>query len=310
MADDNARNDGNGDPRRSLRYRLENLAARLGFGLFALLPLAAASALGGWLGRTVGPHLAVSRRARSNLERFMPELDQRQRRQAVRELWDNLGRVTAELPHLNDFHIAETAGAGSAAGAIELRGVEHVHAANQSGRAVMLIGAHMGNWEVQALANFLLGYETHVVYRAANNPLFDDLVRSFRKGLADAVVPKGAAGARRLMKLARGTVSIGMLVDQKMNDGIAVPFFGVPAMTAPAAAQLALRFKLPLIVARCERLEGSRFRLTILPPMALPDSGDRNADVLEVMTAINRTLEGWIRERPGQWLWVHRRWPD
>jgi len=294
----------------SLRYRMEALAARLGFGLFAMLPLAAASALGGWLGRTIGPRLPVSRRAHRNLTRFMSELDEAARRQVVQEMWDNLGRVAAELPHLRDFHLVDTANAGSAAGAIEVVGVEHLKAANRTGRAVMLIGGHLANWELQALVIFLLGYETHVVYRPANNPLFDRLVRTFRTGLADSTVPKGATGARQLIKLAKGTSSIGMLVDQKMNDGIVVPFFGVPAMTAPAAAQLSLRFDLSLIIARCERLGGARFRVTLLEPMNLAPSGDRNADVLRVMSAINATLEGWIRGRPGQWLWLHQRWPD
>ncbi len=101
-----------------------------------------------------------------------------------------------------------------------------------------------------------------------------------------------------------------MLVDQKLNDGIAVPFFGRDAMTAPALAQLALRFRCPVVPARVERLGGARFRLTIYPPMGLPDSGDHDADVSETMRRVNAHFEDWIRARPEQWLWLHRRWPD
>jgi KDO2-lipid IV(A) lauroyltransferase len=81
-------------------------------------------------------------------------------------------------------------------------------------------------------------------------------------------------------------------------------------MTAPAPALLALRFGCTVLPARVERLHGARFRLTLYPPLDLPRSGDRDTDVAALMTAINATLEGWIRERPEQWFWVHSRWPD
>ena len=101
-----------------------------------------------------------------------------------------------------------------------------------------------------------------------------------------------------------------MLVDQKMNDGIPVPFFGRDAMTAPALARLALRYKCRVIPARAERLGGARFRLTFYDPMPLPDTGNLQADTLTLMTAVNAQIEAWIRERPDHWFWLHRRWPD
>jgi KDO2-lipid IV(A) lauroyltransferase len=101
----------------------------------------------------------------------------------------------------------------------------------------------------------------------------------------------------------------GVLVDQKLNDGIAVPFFGQLAMTAPATAAFALRFGCPVIAGRVERLGPARFRLIVEPPLRLPDSGDRQADILSLTTEINAVLERWVRDRPDHWLWLHRRWP-
>jgi KDO2-lipid IV(A) lauroyltransferase len=101
-----------------------------------------------------------------------------------------------------------------------------------------------------------------------------------------------------------------LLVDQKLNDGIAVPFFGRPAMTAPALALLALHFDCTVLPARVERLHGAHFRLTIEPPLSLARTGNRTADAAALMTEVNRTLERWIRHRPDQWFWLHRRWPD
>jgi KDO2-lipid IV(A) lauroyltransferase len=101
-----------------------------------------------------------------------------------------------------------------------------------------------------------------------------------------------------------------MLIDQKMNDGIAVPFFGRNAMTAPAIAQLAYRHRCAVVPAVVERLEGTRFRLTISPPLELRETGDLDADVRALMVRINALVEEWVRARPEQWLWLHRRWPD
>jgi KDO2-lipid IV(A) lauroyltransferase len=101
-----------------------------------------------------------------------------------------------------------------------------------------------------------------------------------------------------------------MLADQKMNDGIPMPFFGRTAMTSTALASLALRFDCDVLPARVERLGGSRFRLTVFPRLPLPHSGDRHADVAMLMARVNEVLEAWIRDRPEEWFWLHRRWPD
>ena len=101
-----------------------------------------------------------------------------------------------------------------------------------------------------------------------------------------------------------------MLVDQKMNDGISVPFLGREAMTAPALAELALKKNCPIVPARVERLKGAHFRVTFYPPLEKPNSGDRKTDILSIMTEVNLILGAWITEQPEQWLWIHNRWPD
>ena len=95
-----------------------------------------------------------------------------------------------------------------------------------------------------------------------------------------------------------------------MNDGIATPFFGRDAMTAPALAELALRFDCPVVPVRVERLEGARFRITIDPPLDLDVTGERRADIAAAMVKVNGIIENWVREHPEQWLWLHNRWPD
>jgi len=98
-------------------------------------------------------------------------------------------------------------------------------------------------------------------------------------------------------------------VDQKLNSGISVPFMGLPAMTAPAAARLALKYDAPLIQIELQRLKGAHFRFTVHDPLAFTPTGDTTADVEALTIKINEALEAQIRANPGQWLWFHRRWP-
>ena len=284
--------------------RIEAAFAGLAMRLFGALSRPQASAVGGWIARTLGPRLGITRRARRNLARAMPELDRAAQDRVMAEMWDNLGRVVGEFPQLKTMD-AYTPGA-----AIEATGMEHVDAAIARGKPVILYSGHFGNWEVAALAASLYGLKLAAIYRAANNPLVDRMMIQLRRDLGADPIPKGAQGARKILGAIKAGQSLCMLVDQKMNDGIAVPFFGRDAMTAPAIAELALRYDCTVLPARIERLPGSRFQVTVFPPHDLPATGDKAADVLALMTAINRMVERWIRARPGHWFWLHRRWPD
>jgi len=290
------------DPR--FGQRVEAAFAGLAMRLFGALPRARASAVGGWIARTLGPRLGITKRARRNLARALPELDRAAQDRVILEMWDNLGRIVGEFPHL------KTMDAYRPGAVIEATGLEHVDAAIARGKPIIFYSGHFGNWEVAALAAALYGLKLAAIYRAANNPLVDRMMLGLRRDLGADPIPKGPAGARQILTAIKAGQSLCLLVDQKMNDGIAVPFFGRDAMTAPALAELALRYDCTVLPARVERLPGSRFHVTVFPPHELPASGDRAADVLALMTTVNATLESWIRARPGHWFWLHRRWPD
>ncbi len=277
------------------------------FKFFALLPIDAASAVGGWLGRTIGPKLGVKKIARRNLTAVFPEKSEAEIAAIMLEMWDNLGRVMGEFPHLTGMDIYNDP-------RFEVHGVEHIDAMREDGKPGIFFTPHLGNWELSAHAVIQRGPWTTpmaIVYRAANDPAAEWLLRYGRKGLKVEMIAKGNFGARRIVEVLKAGGHIGMLPDQKMNDGIAAPFFGRPAMTAPALAQLALKYGCYVLPGYVERIgRSARFRIHVQPPMTLPETGDRKADILALTTEINRLMEGWIAKRPGQWLWVHRRWPD
>ena len=292
------------------RYRVEGWIAAAGIRIVGLLPLDWASALGGMLARTIGPHLGTSKRARLNLRAAMPELSEAEIETVVRGMWDNLGRVVFEYPHLSRITIYPSE---LNDGRVEVLGVEHIEKTRAEGRSFILVAGHLANWEISPLASAQYGLDVAFIYRAANNPLIDAMIGELRQHAT--FIPKGAVASRQAFATLRRGGHLGLLADQKLNDGIPVPFFGRDAMTAPALALLALRLDCDVLPARVERLTehprgGAHFRLTVHPALPILKTGDRDADVLTLMTAVNRTLEDWIRERPEQWFWLHRRWPD
>ena len=290
--------------RRYVQHPLEAAAAVLLYSFFKALPVDAASALGGWIGRTVGPRLGVSKRAVHNLKMTFPEMGDEEVAHTVKGIWDNLARLAGEYPHLPEFDIF------APGGRVEVVGIEHVDRLRDDGKPGIFFSAHIGNWEVLSLGATQRNLPLDRVYRAANNRLVEWLYRRGRSAVAGALIPKGAAGVRLLLKSLRDGNHLAMLVDQKMNDGIAVPFLGRTAMTAPALAELALKFDCPVVPARVVRLKGARFRFVVQPPLEIPRSGDRQADVAALMTQVNEVIGEWVRETPEQWLWLHNRWPD
>ena len=283
-----------------MRQLLEAAAVYAAYGLFRILPVGAASWLGGFLLRRVGPLLPSHRTALGNLAHAFPEKLQVERLAIAHAMWWNLGRTMAEYAHLKQF-------GGSPR--VTVHGAEHVAEVIASGRPAIFFAGHIANWEVPAMVVHAGGIELPLVYRAPNNRYVDRLIRHARRPVTRTLVPKGNEGAKALIALLRQGRSVGMLVDQKMNDGLAVPFFGREAMTAPAMVRIAEKMDLPLHPVQIVRIKGARFEVTIHPRLKLPATGDKAADTLQAMTDINAMLEDWIRLHPEQWLWVHRRWP-
>ena len=290
----------------SLSDRAEYAAAYLALKLFRAIGPRAASNLGGSVLRAVGPRIPVSKTAHSNLAAAMPELSAAQRRRIVADTWENLGRTIAELAHIG--RLRETA----AGPGYRISGAEHLDRAVASGRPSLILTGHIGNWEIIPPAVFSRGMDLAFMYRAASNALVDNLILRMREadmGRKVTMFAKGSAGARGALAHLTHNGDLGMLIDQKLDNGIAVPFFGIPAMTAPALAAFALKFRCAVIPIHVVREGPARLHVICEPPLMLPDTGDRAADTLALMTTANKILERWIREVPGSWLWLHRRWP-
>lgn len=285
-----------------LRYFLEAVVLYSFYGLCAVLPPVSASNLGGFIGRTVGPRLAASRKALRNLDAAMPHLSADEKKKIIAETWDNLGRVMAEYPHLEK--IAKTR--------VTIKNEHIIKDAIDTAQGGVFIAAHQGNWEVDMTTLLVrFGVTPSLTYRAPNNPMADRLLEHARtlNGRIRAI-PKARSSGRDLMNVMKNKEYLGILVDQKYNEGIAINFFGRPAMTNPIAVVLCQKYKTPLIPVQNRRTDPAQFELTAYPPLSLFDEGGEPLPVETVLAEINGMIEGWIRQEPGQWLWLHRRWDN
>ncbi|GBR29200.1 lysophospholipid acyltransferase family protein [Kozakia baliensis] len=291
----------------SWAHRAEAMLVRALLAFLRKLPPRAASNLGGNITKAIGPYLPVSHVADMNLRLAMPKLTNRQRQQIVQEVWENLGRTVAEFPHIPSLQKNTPSGPGWL-----VEGDETLRELAAKGGPVIFFSGHIGNWEMLPPAVASYGMAFASFYRAAGNPLVDRIIGDLRRRAIGVDVPmfaKGAQGARGALRHIAQGGHLGVLGDQKMNDGIEAQLFGHPAMSASATAAFALKHNCPIVAGRIERIGPARLKLIVEPAIIPENTGDRQADILRLTQRLNDQIETWVRAKPGSWLWLHRRWP-
>lgn len=287
---------------REVAWRLEAMGFDLFAALMRILPVDAASALGAALFRTLGPLSGAHRTARRNLRLAFPDMSEAARAEILTAQWDNFGRYVAEFPLLGRLT--------PAGGRVEVVGAERLAEIAASRRPVVFISGHFSNLEIMAAVIVGAGVDCDVTYRAANNPYVDARIKQNRFGYGIRMfAPKGGEGARALLSAMAQGRSVAMLNDQKYDGGVAGLFFGKPVYTNPAAVRLALKFGCEIQPMSIERDHGARFRCIIHPPIRVAPSGNRARDLASGVAAINAFIEERVRRRPGEWWWLHKRWP-
>ena len=286
-----------------LRYSAEASIFFAFMALFRILGPETASRLGGWIGRNIFPLLPPDRVARANLAAAFPEKTQKERDEIRGIMWDNLGRVVGEYAHLGRF---SPKGEDPRIGYTLPPGVSLESLKDQP---LMFLSGHFANWEMMPILAHQLGFDGAAVVRPPNNPYIADWVARQRRINGPATMIAKHNAARPMLAQLRGGKMLCMLVDQKLREGIAVPFFGRGAMTTPAPAALALRTGARIILASNRRLPGARFHVTAAPLEGFVASGNEAQDIPALTAAITAAIEAMVRDNPGQWLWIHNRWP-
>jgi KDO2-lipid IV(A) lauroyltransferase len=257
--------------------------------------------------RRVGPWLSKHRVGRANLAAAFPEKSAEEIEQILAGVWDNLGRVAVEFAYLDRFRvIGEGDPIDVTADPITLQRIEE---ARHAPRPTAAFAAHLGNWELSALAASRLGIEASLLYRPPSMRAVADAVLKIRAGCMGTLVPSSFDAPLRLANALQRGSHVAMLVDQHEYRGVDVTFFGRTCKANPLIAMLARHTNCFIRGIRMVRLpDGNHFWGELTEPLDLPRDAEGLVDVQRTMQAITTVIEGWVREHPEQWLWLHRRW--
>lgn len=292
------------DRRRETRHRREERWAGVVSQLVRLLPRRAALALGRGLGRLLADldrkHVAI---AADNLRQAFPHWDEPRVLRTAHAVYAHFGQVLLDILWLEGRSREELLAL------TEPVGFEHPRAIQAAGRGIVLVGAHLGNWEVHGICHGLLCGSIGVVARPLDNPALDRRLCAFRSAWGNTVIYKQRALAQ-ILRTVRGGGTVAILVDQNVQekDGIFVPFFDRPAASTTVAAAIAIKTGCAIVPARTELLPNGRYRLKCEPPLEWTPTEDRQADIAHLTARLAQVIESWVRDTPEQWLWMHRRW--
>lgn len=285
--------------RSAVRDLLEYAAALTVLEVLAWLPVPLAEAVARGCFRLLDLAMPRLRRvALRNLHIALPELDAAGRRRILAGMYRSLARslvLFARFPSLDRRSVGNW---------IRIEGYEHVEAALRRGKGVLFATAHLGNWELSAVAYALLCRPLHVVVRPLDNPKLDALVSARRRIGGNRLIEK-KDGARSILQALAANQAVGILVDQNssLQEGVFVDFFGVPACAGTGLVRLAAHSGAPVIPGYALWLEQEkRYVLRFEPPVEI--TGHLRQDT----ERLHKRLEAVIRRHPEQWLWIHRRW--
>ncbi len=261
--------------------------------------------------RKVGPLFKEHRLGRENLRAAFPEKSDVEIEQILAGVWDNLGRIAVEFAHLDEFCFEGVGRQSLDVITYALETTERYRRMLDRGKPMLGFAAHLANWELPAIVANVVVDRSAVLYRRPNIRSVSDIIVKLREPLMGELIPTGLDAPVRLARLLQSGTHVGMLVDQHFTKGVEVTFFGRRCLANPLIALLARQTESPIHGLRAVRKpDGNSFWVDITDPVEPARDADGRIDIKGTMQAITAVVEGWVREHPEQWLWLHHRWRE
>jgi len=259
--------------------------------------------------RKFGPLFKEHRLGRENLRAAFPEKSDAEIEQILASVWDNLGRIAVEFAHLDEFCVEGVGRQTQDVITYAPEATERYRRMVDSGKPMLGFAAHLANWELPAVVAKVLVDHFAVLYRRPNIRPISDVIVKLRAPLMGELIPTSLDAPLKLARLLQSGTHVGMLVDQHYTRGVEVTFFGRPCKANPLIALLARQTESPIHGLRVVRKPGGNsFWVDITDPIEPTRDADGRIDIVGTMQAITAVVEGWVREHPEQWLWLHHRW--
>ncbi len=258
--------------------------------------------------RTIGPWLPEQKTGRANLTAAFPEKSPDEIEAILSGVWDNLGRVGAEFAQIDRIWDFDESRPNTGRVEIAPDSVERFLKLRDDGKGALIFASHLANWELPALAGPAYGLDSAILFRRPNIASVDRAIQNIRSVNMGTMIATTHDAPLRLAQALQKGVHVGMLVDQYFGRGVDVTFFGRTTKANPLLARLARQVECPIVGARIIRLPNHRFRAELSEEVTPVRDSERKIDVQVTMQAVTSVIEGWVREHPEQWLWLHRRW--
>jgi KDO2-lipid IV(A) lauroyltransferase len=297
--------------RRGFKRATDALVGTLAIGVLKGLRLTNPDRLAdfaGWAMRTIGPLLPENRIGRANLVAAFPGKSEVEIDAILRGCWDNLGRMGAEFAHLDRLWKFDPEHPLQSRIELAQPDIERFHRLLDDGRPALIFAAHFGNWELPAICAATYKLDSAVLYRRPNITGIDRWLTETRTANMGELISTDLHAPVKIAEALERGAHVGMLVDQYYVRGVPVTFFGRRTMANPLLARLAGYFDCPIHGTRTVRLPGHRFRAELTEEIKPARDAAGKIDITGTMQIITSVIEGWIREYPEQWLWLHRRW--
>ena len=282
-----------------IKYFFQFLLIMIFFFIFKILGYRISSNFGGKLFEIVGPLFRSKQLIHSNILKAMPNSNMKNIKNITKLMWNNYGRVFAEYVFIKNFRY------GKLNSRIEIEGQDILDKIKKFNKQVVFISGHFANFELMALHLEKSGIPLSTIYRPLNNIFLNKIMERIRnKYICEKQIKKGIGGMKKLIKLKKDNYSTALMIDQRVSEGIKSNFFNKEAFTTTIPAQLAKKFKIPVVPIFIERIDNINFKIIIKEPISFTEEDS----IKKITDELNIILEKMILQKPGQWIWSHNRW--
>ena len=284
---------------KQIKYLIQFVFIYSLFIIFKLIGLKLASTLSSKIAILIGPFFRSKRLISSNILKAFPNLSQNEINIISKNMWSNYGRILSEYVFIKDIRKSKIKNI------INVEGQEILEKIKEDNKPVIFISGHFNNFELMAMHIEQSGINLAAVYRPLNNIFLNFLMEKIRKKyICKNQIKKGLSGTRELIKCFKNNISVALMIDQRVSQGIKSNFFGQAALTTTIPAQFVKKYNCTIVPVYIERKNNINFKITIHKPLEYKED-----DTIENITLkLNILLEKMIHENPDQWIWSHNRW--
>ena len=285
---------------KKIKYFLQFICVIFFFVIFKILGLKLASIISSNIFILFGPIFRSNKIVFSNLKIAFPDIDENQKKQILKKMWFNYGKIFAEYMFIKDFRHNEKYSAK-----ISIENKDIIEKIKKDNEQVIFISGHFNNFELMAMQIEKLGIKLTALYRPLNNPYLNPIMEKIRKKyICKKQVKKGISGTKDLLLDFKDGSSIALMIDQRVSQGIRSNLFNKEALTTTIPAQFIKKFKIRIVPVHIERQRNNDFKIKFFEPVNFS-----NEESIETITfKLNKILEEMIIKSPEQWIWTHNRW--